>query len=126
LPYIHYIVLLDPKHLTGNHETVSQYLAETYHSLIDTMVEGFRASTLTAESHPLSYNFLMTHTWMMIVPRLNEDYKQISVNSLGFAGRILVKSDEELEFVKKVGSIHILESVAISKDKNQLINGIHN
>ena len=117
---------MDPKHLTGNHETVSQYLTETYHSLIDAMVEGFRASTLTTSYPPLSYNFLITSTWMMIVPRISEEYEQISINSLGFAGMILVKREEDLEFVKKAGILHILESVAISKDKDQLINGMPN
>lgn len=120
LPYVHYVTLLDPQQLSGHHghnykETVSQYLTENYLSLVNTMAEGFRAS----------YNFLMTHTWMMIVPRRSEKYGQISVNSLGFAGMLLVKSEEELEFVKNVGLLRVLEGVAVSKDKDQLIDNIH-
>jgi len=127
LPYVHYLTLLDPQQLSGHHgqsykEIVSQYLTETFLSLINAMTEGVRASSLTA---PFSYNFLMTHTWMMIVLRRSEKYGQISVNSLGFAGMLLVKSEEELEFAKNVGILHVLEGVAISKDKDQLINGIH-
>ncbi|UZO29064.1 uncharacterized protein OCT59_022558 [Rhizophagus irregularis] len=117
----------DPQQLSGHHghnykETVSQYLTENYLSLVNTMAEGFRASSLT---DPFSYNFLMTHTWMMIVPRRGEKYGQISVNSLGFAGMLLVKSEEELEFVKNVGLLRVLEGVAVSKDKDQLIDNIH-
>ncbi|CAB4386034.1 unnamed protein product [Rhizophagus irregularis] len=127
LPYVHYVTLLDPQQLSGHHghnykETVSQYLTENYLSLVNTMAEGFRASSLT---DPFSYNFLMTHTWMMIVPRRSEKYGQISVNSLGFAGMLLVKSEEELEFVKNVGLLRVLEGVAVSKDKDQLIDNIH-
>ncbi|RIA88439.1 HIT-like domain-containing protein [Glomus cerebriforme] len=130
LPYFHYVTLLDPQQLCGHHghshkETVSQYLTENYLALIDAMVEGMRASPLTEGFHPLSYNFLITHTWMMVVPRLSEKYEQISVNSLGFAGMLLVKNEEELDFVKNVGILRILEGVAISKDKDQLIGGVH-
>jgi ATP adenylyltransferase len=121
LPYVHYLTLLDPQQLSGHFghnykETVSQYLTENYLSLINAMTEGFRTSSLTETFPPFSYNFLMTHTWMMIVPRRSEKYGQISVNSLGFAGMLLVKSEEELEFVKNVGLLRVLEGVAISKD----------
>ncbi|CAG8520552.1 9073_t:CDS:2 [Funneliformis mosseae] len=120
LPYIHYVVLLDPQKLSGHlghsyQEEVGQYLTETYHSLLNAMIKELGSSQSSASPTPLSYNFVITHTWMMIVPRHCEKYEQISVNSLGFTGMFLVKSEEELEFVKKVGILRILEGVAIPK-----------
>ena len=70
----------------------------------------------------VSYNFLLTPEYMQIVPRTKEkctlqsekpggEELQVSVNSLGFAGMLLVKSEEELEAVKKAGVIEVLKSV---------------
>lgn len=42
-----------------------------------------------------------------------ETGEEISVNALGFAGMLLVKSDEELERVKSHGVGNILKGVAL-------------
>lgn len=126
LPYVHYIVLLDPKqtserhhqHQHGNYEEVSQYLSQNFHSLLNRMHENFNPdhnNVIKNDSFHISYNFIMTNTWMMIVPRRSEKYEHISINSLGFAGMLVVRNEEELEFVKTVGIIKILENVAIPK-----------
>ncbi|ORX55967.1 ATP adenylyltransferase [Piromyces finnis] len=59
-----------------------------------------------------SYNFICTTKWMLIVPRSKETYNErISVNSLGFAGMVLVKSMEDSELIKKDGIETILNSL---------------
>ncbi|QDZ39993.1 phosphorylase [Euhalothece natronophila Z-M001] len=63
-----------------------------------------------------NYNFLMTREWMLIVPRKQEKFQSIGVNSLGFAGGLLVKDQEELELVKKIGPLKILEAVGYSRN----------
>ncbi|CAG8491181.1 3056_t:CDS:2 [Dentiscutata heterogama] len=119
LPYVHYIALLDPQRITGHlghNEEASQYLNDVFHSLLDAMIEGLHKQSSSISLNSLSYNFVMTHTWFMIVPRSKEKYdEQISVNSLGFAGMLLARSEEELELIKNAGVLNILESVAISK-----------
>ncbi|CAG8680533.1 5810_t:CDS:2 [Dentiscutata erythropus] len=119
LPYVHYIALLDPQRITGHlghNEEVSQYLNDVFHSLLDAMIEGLHKQSSSISLNSLSYNFVATHTWFMIVPRSKEKYdEQISVNSLGFAGLLLARSEEELELIKNAGVLNILESVAISK-----------
>ncbi|CAG8639506.1 15633_t:CDS:2 [Cetraspora pellucida] len=118
LPYVHHIALLDPQRLSGHHGhhgEVSQYLNDVFHSLLDSMIEGLHKQSFSIGRNPLSYNLIMTHTWFMIVPRSREKYEQISVNSLGFAGMLLTRSEEELELVKNVGVLNVLEGVAISK-----------
>ena len=53
---------------------------------------------------------------MMIVPRRQEKYADISVNSLGFAGSLLVKNKEELTQLKALGPMQLLSQVACSNE----------
>ncbi|KAJ3022061.1 bifunctional AP-4-A phosphorylase/ADP sulfurylase [Thoreauomyces humboldtii] len=59
-----------------------------------------------------SYNLIMTRQFLLVVPRRSEKTQQgISLNSVAFAGMILVKSNEALEEVKRVGPMKMLEDV---------------
>lgn len=62
------------------------------------------------------YNLLVTREWMLMIPRKKESYETISVNSLGFAGSLLVRNDREMETLKKMGPIALLKDVAISNN----------
>jgi ATP adenylyltransferase len=62
-----------------------------------------------------SYNLLATRDWMLLVPRSAEKYRSISVNSLGFAGSLLVRNEEELAVVRDVGPMAILREVAVAR-----------
>jgi ATP adenylyltransferase len=57
------------------------------------------------------YNLLLTRQWMLVVPRLCESAGSISINSLGFAGALLAKSDIERDFILQHGPMAILSSV---------------
>jgi ATP adenylyltransferase len=59
------------------------------------------------------YNFLATREWMLLVPRSEEFFDGTSVNSLGFAGALLVRSREEMERLKAHGPMRLLRSVAV-------------
>lgn len=60
-----------------------------------------------------AYNLLATREWMLIIPRQHECFESISVNSLGFAGALLVRNSEQLQRLKDYGPMNILKSVAI-------------
>ena len=62
-----------------------------------------------------AYNLLCTRTWMMIVPRRQEKYADISVNSLGFAGSLLVKTHSKLAELKEIGPMRLLEKVGCDR-----------
>ncbi|KAI8610270.1 HIT-like domain-containing protein [Chytriomyces sp. MP71] len=53
----------------------------------------------------MSYNVIFTRTWMVLVPRRAEagSVSGVSVNSVGFAGMVLVKSEEQLNAFKSTG-----------------------
>jgi sulfate adenylyltransferase (ADP) / ATP adenylyltransferase len=58
------------------------------------------------------YNLLVTRDWMMVVARQQEHYQSIPVNSLGFAGSLLVKNLEQFDLLKTLGPMTILKQVA--------------
>ena len=59
-----------------------------------------------------AYNLLMTREWMLIVPRKFEEFESISVNSLGFAGALLVKNQQQMQLLKNISPINLLNHVA--------------
>lgn len=100
------------------------YFASKFLALLDLMIDHLRRISISdgASSDPirlstLSYNLILTQSYMHIVPRTAETFKsptssEISVNSLGFAGMLLVKDEESLKAVKEVGVLNVLKEVA--------------
>ncbi|GAA5923118.1 uncharacterized protein JCM15063_003539 [Sporobolomyces koalae] len=121
LPYANFTALLDPPSATSE---VAAYLGNRFLQLLDLMIDHLRR---LAENSPdlfsgpirlsnLSYNVIITTSYLHLVPRLHEKYttpqgRHISINSLGFAGMILVKEQEALEDVQKVGVLAVLKQV---------------
>ena len=60
------------------------------------------------------YCLIVTRDWMLLVPRSREFFESISINSLGFAGALLVRNKEEMERVKSCGPMTVLRKVAFS------------
>ena len=71
---------------------------------------------------PAPYNLLMTREWMMVIPRSKESYKNISINSLGFAGALLVRNAEQMEQLKQIGPLTFLQKVGIKKTNSEARN----
>ncbi|MCC5615289.1 phosphorylase [Nostoc sp. CHAB 5836] len=105
LPFIHAFAPLNP-HWVQSPFTGAQTTLEVYRTLLDAV--GLDAMQLGA------YNLLMTREWMLIVPRSQEHFQSISVNSLGFAGALLVRNAAEMEILKAQGPMTILKNVAVS------------
>jgi ATP adenylyltransferase len=59
------------------------------------------------------YCLLMTRSWMLLVPRSQEFFEAISINSLGFAGALLVRDRGQLKRIKEAGPMQILTRVAL-------------
>ena len=58
-----------------------------------------------------SYNLLLTRNWMLLVPRREEHFQSISINSLGFAGSLLARTNQEREMILEAGPMGVLEQV---------------
>jgi ATP adenylyltransferase len=54
----------------------------------------------------------VTRQWIVVVCRRQDRYQSIPVNSLGFAGSLLVKDEAQFALVKHLGPMTILHQVA--------------
>jgi ATP adenylyltransferase len=90
------------------HIDTPEALLERYFELLEAV--GIR-SDQAMQSAP--YNFLATREWMMIVPRSQPEYSAIAVNSLAFAGALLVRNSEQLETLKQLRPLNFLKNVAV-------------
>jgi ATP adenylyltransferase len=109
LPFVHAFATLDSD-WAKSPLIAAEATLECYHSLLRAVgieaIDGNRQSS--------AYNFLATREWMLIVPRSQEHFQSISVNSLGFAGALLVRNEQEMEILKKQGPMTMLKNVAFS------------
>lgn len=61
-----------------------------------------------------AYNLLATRDWMLVAPRARAAVHDINVNAMGFAGALLVRSQEQLAWVRNGGPFNLLSEVAAS------------
>jgi sulfate adenylyltransferase (ADP) / ATP adenylyltransferase len=91
-------------------QLLEECLAETGHPFTG----NFNTET-NNDSQPdnfISYNVVFTREWILIVPRSCESFESVSVNALGFAGMLLVKTEAQLETVRTAGPMNILRHVS--------------
>ncbi|MDV3352772.1 phosphorylase [Leptolyngbyaceae cyanobacterium CCMR0082] len=103
LPYAHRIVQLSPD--DGPQQWLQHYRRLLHSLALDDPTGQWQGSQRDA------YNLLGTRNWLMAVPRRQDDYLGISVNSLGFAGSLLVKNQEQMDKLKEIGPMTLLKEV---------------
>ncbi|MDJ1175159.1 ATP adenylyltransferase family protein [Roseofilum capinflatum] len=109
LPFPHGIIFFDPE-IVNSPENAAQVTLNHYHQLlrhVGRLGEGDPGIQQTG-----AYNLLITRRWMMVIPRAQDAYHSISVNSLGFAGALLVRDAQQLEQLKHLGLMNLLQQVA--------------
>jgi ATP adenylyltransferase len=109
LPFIHAFAKLNPEWVESPF-TLTQATLEIYHNLL----QAVGLDTIKGDRPADAYNLLATREWMLIVPRSQEHFQSISVNSLGFAGAMLVKNESEMQLLKHQTPMNILKNVAKS------------
>jgi ATP adenylyltransferase len=62
-----------------------------------------------------AYNLLITRDWLWVVPRALEKFVSISINSLGFAGALLVKNEKQRQLLLDTKPLNVLKKVAVGK-----------
>lgn len=112
LPFVHALTRFDLD-LTKSPFDAGAATLERYQTLL---------KAVGLENKIGAYNLLVTREWMLMVGRSTEGVKlclsrecfeSISVNSLGFAGALLVRNQEQLQLLKQYGAMNILKSVGI-------------
>ena len=78
------------------------------------MVKTYRELLAQARvASPQPYNLLITHEWMLAVPRARDRFEGISVNSLAFAGSFFVRDAPQAHTIKAAPPMAVLRSVAM-------------
>lgn len=63
------------------------------------------------DAHPTAYNLLATRELLVAVPRSRESAEGISVNGLGFAGSLFVRTAADLGRLRELGPLAVLRAV---------------
>ena len=118
LPYANHIRRLPSSLSTLSASELEPILADAFLSLLDLAIQTVRHDPQYPAGTP-SYNVVLTLEHMHVVPRRAETHtlagtgEALSVNALGFAGMLLVKSERELEAVRAEGVTRILRGVGL-------------
>jgi ATP adenylyltransferase len=109
LPFVHGIALLKDLDLKTPLESAKITL-DYYHQLLDKL-----GLEINGDKPSGAYNLLITRNWLFIVPRAAEKFQSISINSLGFAGALLVKNEEQRQLILDTKPLNVLKQVAVEK-----------
>lgn len=112
LPFIHALIRLDPLFVDSPREAAAATL-EFYYNLLAQV--GIRGENGMKGKQSGAYNLMMTREWMLLVPRVQESFEGILVNSLGCSGAMLVKTEEQLQHLKEITPMTVLQNVCIPK-----------
>lgn len=117
LPFLHAFAPLELAPVASPHAAHAAF--DCYRALLD--AAGLRAIDVNGEAHQSApYNLLVTRRWMLLVPRHSECVEGISVNALGFAGSLFVRDEAQLQVVKRLGPMSVLQRVALPVDAGRL------
>ncbi len=110
-PFLHVFVQLE-RNIEALPLEAARKTFELYAAMLDRLgLEPPDAEGTKLQSVP--YCFLTTRQWMLLIPRSREFFDSISINSLGFAGALLVRNREQMDLLKKCGPMTALKSVAL-------------
>jgi sulfate adenylyltransferase (ADP) / ATP adenylyltransferase len=88
-------------------------IASVLHQRYLQLMESLQLLAAETASEPIgAYNLLVTRRWIFLIPRSQESHEKIAINSLGFAGALLVKTPEKLERLRHIGPMHLLQAVS--------------
>lgn len=127
LSYANHVRRFPPNLASATNEALESALADAFLALLDLVISTVRRDPDYPPGTP-SFNVVLTLEHMHLIPRkkdnhtLSETGEPLSVNALGFAGMLLVKSEQELEAVKLEGVGKILRDVGLESVHDLLLN----
>lgn len=107
--FIHAIASLEPDWVKSPIDSAGTLLG-TYYKLLEEV--GLVQSEINTIKQTGDYNLLITKEWMIMIPRSQESFQSIGVNSVGFAGALLVRNAEQLQLLKQIKPLNLLKNVA--------------
>lgn len=127
LPYANHVRRFPSDISFHEYDRLEETLSQAFMQLLDLVISTVRHDP-DYPAGKLSYNVWMTLEHLHLIPRRHEAYalnggKHIGVNSLGFAGMLLVKSEGDLEAVEGEGIGKILRGVGLESIHEEQIQG---
>jgi ATP adenylyltransferase len=116
-PFLHVYAKIVPEVLKPTYDTAEKTFNIYCEMLQRVGMTSPEREGLKKQSRP--YCLLVTRKWMLLIPRSQEFFDSISVNSLGFAGALLVRNKEQLDMVKSYGPMNILRDVSLPVSEKQ-------
>jgi ATP adenylyltransferase len=109
LPFRH--ALIRWEEVAGSPVAAAQVTLERYYTLLRAV--GLLEGEVTGTRQSAPYNLLATREWMLLVPRSQPSFNSIAINSLGFAGALLVRNQEQMAILKECSPLTVLQNVAL-------------
>ncbi|CAK7913119.1 diadenosine 5',5'''-P1,P4-tetraphosphate phosphorylase 2 [[Candida] anglica] len=111
IPFAHFVARLpdSSEDLLSDPEDLTMYFVSLLQRVLTVLKEN--------EASHVSYNFIMTTKYMMLVPRSHAKYEDLGINSCGYAGLILCKNEELHSLVTKVSPVAILDACGFPNTK---------
>lgn len=109
LPFAHSLIYWNPADLGDLDRLAAQSVA-----WYDAMLDHHRLGPPAGPDHLIerSYNLLVTRRWMLFVPRSHECFHHISLNSMAFAGALLVQNRAQFDQLRTHRPWTALQAVA--------------
>lgn len=137
LPYANHVRRLPAFLPTSSASDIESHLSRAFLSLLDLAISTYRRDPTPDGAQPngkafkssLSYNVIITLDHMYVIPRKFETYtlketgETLSINAMGFAGCLLVKSERELDALLKEEPGAILSGVGCQSIHDQQCEG---
>ena len=108
LPFAHSVTRI-PSSSSRSMYSAASYTLKRYLSMLRITGLHKEGTCNTQVNNP--YNLLITREWMLLVPRREECFESISINALGFAGALLVRSDRQMQILRNAGPMKLLQHV---------------
>lgn len=109
-PYRHAAVRLEAEWLAARGadavQAVGDELARRYWALLAALGLDHEKDGLLPP-----YNLVATRRWMLLTPRTQAEIDGIPVNALGFAGSLLARTPAQLEYLRTLGPLTVLQKV---------------
>jgi ATP adenylyltransferase len=112
LPFVHAFVRLDAT-TTKSPQAAAAATLNYYRQMLDAV--GLQNDIASGNMQAGAYNLLVTRQWMLLIPRCQESFESIAVNSLGFAGTMFVRNQQQMQILKAWGPMNVLSQVAVTR-----------
>lgn len=128
LSFANHVFRLSPRLDTYPLDELERVLSSAFMQLLDLVISTIRHDPDYPPGKP-SYNVMLTLNHLYLIPRRRETHtlqatgEKLSVNALGFAGMLLVKSHEELEALKDESISKILRGVGLQSVHDLQVEG---